>query len=127
MPWLYANDTNPLAAPRVERAKAVMQQIIDEIKANVIEKRCFLGRNPEDLSPWGLLFAYHVCLAHVRYEMKSPELSELVNSMKRTMVQIDTRWNAAGIYRSHLLTLKPNYDSGAYLQLLEAHEVIHRF
>lgn len=63
----------------------------------MLEKRCFLGSQPEDLSPWGLCFAYHVCLAHLRYETKTTELSELADSLKQTMVQINVRWNAAGM------------------------------
>lgn len=99
MPWLYAEDVNTSTAPRSQRAKAVIQQIVNEIRTNVLEKRCFLGCQPEDLSPWGLCFAYHVCLAHLRYETKTTEFSELADSLKQTMVQINVRWNAAGMLR----------------------------
>lgn len=64
---------------------------------NLTEKQCFLGRNPEDLPPWGLYFAYHICLVHIRSTRKTPASSEVVKSLRETFLMIDARWNVAGM------------------------------
>lgn len=75
----------------------------------MIERQCFLGRDPEDMSPWGLYFAYRICGAHMRDISKSPYGLEVVRSLREGFMSINVRWNVAGVY----------------LQLLEAQEAIN--
>ena len=58
-------------------SRAVIQQISETISANLVENHCFLGRNPEELPPWGLVSAYGgtVFVGHSRVftEVRSKE------------------------------------------------------
>ncbi|KAF2801827.1 putative fungal-specific transcription factor [Mytilinidion resinicola] len=101
MPSFYAADDTD----RSQRARVVIRQINETVSRNLVRQRCFIGRDPEAISPWGLFFAYHLCGAHIRYGRGIPEL---VKILRETFTGIDARWNAAGVY----------------LQLLEAREVM---
>ncbi|PLB46055.1 putative fungal-specific transcription factor [Aspergillus steynii IBT 23096] len=96
---------------RTRCARAVIQQITDRISANLVERQCFAGRDPEDMSPWGLFFAYRVCVSHTHCPQETASSQEVVRSIKEAFLAINTRWNVAGVY----------------LQLLEAQEVVTRF
>jgi hypothetical protein len=62
----------------------------------MMEQGCFLGRDPEDMTPWGLFFGYQVCWAHMRPDRVAPTSFEIVKTLKETFLAIDLRWNAAG-------------------------------
>jgi hypothetical protein len=83
-----------------------LEQITERISENLMERQCFLGRDPDDMSPWGLYFAYQICAAHLRSPDKSAHAQTVVRSLREAFRAIDVRWNVAG----------------AYLQLLEAQE-----
>lgn len=108
-PWLSSAGFQEIDTDRSRRAKVILQQITDRISANLIERQCFLGRDPEHMSPWGLYFAYRICGAHMRSSSKAPHGVEVVRSLREAFMTIDVRWNVAGVY----------------LQLLEAQEAIH--
>ncbi|KAL4780858.1 hypothetical protein BJX76DRAFT_364026 [Aspergillus varians] len=93
-----------------QQAKLVLQQITDRISTNLIERQCFIGRDPEDISPWGLYFAYQVCGAHVRLsrESQSQQRVEVARSLREAFLAINVRWHVAGVY----------------LRLLEAQEAL---
>ncbi|KAI9045456.1 fungal specific transcription factor domain-containing protein [Aspergillus affinis] len=109
--WLSPDGATTPNTDRAQRARAVIQQITDQIRVNLVERQCFAGRDPEDMSPWGLFFAYRICVAHTRSAQESANLSEVVERIKETILAIHARWNVAGVY----------------LQLLEAQEVATRF
>ncbi|KAK2594640.1 hypothetical protein QQS21_007616 [Conoideocrella luteorostrata] len=109
-PWLSPpNQANELDGNRVQRAKAVLQQITERVNANLIERQCFMGRDPEDMSPWGLFFAYTICGAHMRSKRKAPHAVEVIKSLRDGLLAVDTRWKVGGVY----------------LRLLEAQEAIY--
>ncbi|KAH6664100.1 putative fungal-specific transcription factor [Halenospora varia] len=93
---------------RSQRARVVMQQISEKISSNLVVKKCFSGRNHEDMSPWGLYMAYRVCAFHMGSGREDPTSLEVVKGLNEGFHIIDYRWNAAGVY----------------LQLLEAQEVM---
>ena len=108
-PWLYSDSTNQVDIERCDRARAVTQKITQKIRANLIANQCFLGRDPEDMSPWGLFFAYHVCVFHMRVTRgTSSAPAEVVKSLKETFAAIDVRWNAAGTSIVFIQLLKSN-------------------
>ena len=81
---------------RSQRARLVIQQITEKIRTNLVKDQCFLGRDPEDMSPWGLFFAYHVCGVHMHSSRAASEEPGIVKSLKEAFLAIDVRWNAAG-------------------------------
>ena len=99
-PWLYTNGATIADRDRSLRAKVVVQQITETIATNLVEHECFLDRNPEDMSPWGLFFAYHVCGAHMHSSHREgSDKPEMVKRLKEALLAIDVRWNAAGASR----------------------------
>ncbi|KAJ5201073.1 hypothetical protein N7449_005876 [Penicillium cf. viridicatum] len=108
-PWLSSDRVQEIDSYRSQRAKVILQQITERINTNLIEQQCFLGRDPEDMSPWGLYFAYRICGAHMRPSSKAPHGLEVVRKLREGFMDIDVRWNVAGVY----------------LQLVEAHEAIN--
>ena len=128
-PWLYSESTNALDQDRAQRARGVVQQITERIRENLMARRCFLGRDPEGMAPWGLFFAYHVCGFHMRAaregEGDGEEVEvEVVRSLKETFAAVDVRWNAAGRFLLVCLASGRLISVGVYLQLLEAQEVL---
>ncbi|KAJ5288656.1 hypothetical protein N7478_001686 [Penicillium angulare] len=107
-PWLSSNAAEEVESDYSRRGRVVLQQITNQINANLIERQCFLGRDPEDISPWGMYFGYQVCGAHMRSGRKSQQEAEVVKSLREGFVAINMRWGVAGVY----------------LQLLEAQQVI---
>ncbi|KUJ08129.1 putative fungal-specific transcription factor, partial [Mollisia scopiformis] len=108
-PQLDSNDPRFVETNSSRRARVGIQQITETIKGNLVDNDCFFGRNPEELSPWGIFFAYHICAIHMRSSRENPASLLIVKSLKETFRAIDIRWNAAG---------------SVYLQLLEAREVM---
>lgn len=95
------------------------------------EKHCYVGRNPDDMSPWGLFFAYRICAYQIANNSQgtcSPDSDKVAKSMRETFSTIDKRWNLAGSHPSlHLirrLQAVTDSPSGVYLQLLEAQETM---
>jgi hypothetical protein len=90
-------------AERSNHAREVIQQILHKVKTNLVEQKCFLARDPDDISPWGLFFAYRLCVDHIRSGERAsgPDFSEVIKSLKETFVKIDARWNVAGISSSY--------------------------
>jgi hypothetical protein len=89
-------------AERSSHAREVIQQILHKIKTNLVEQKCFLGRDPDDISPWGLFFAYRLCVDHIRSgeKVSGPDSSEVIKNLRETFVTINARWNVAGISSS---------------------------
>ncbi|AEO66360.1 uncharacterized protein THITE_2114411 [Thermothielavioides terrestris NRRL 8126] len=132
-PSLLLPTDHPASNDRALRARAVLDQVISRINANLVERQCFLDRDPEDMSPWGLYFAYRICGAHSHHHhhhhhhhhMRNPQLgtttphgtprgwaataSVVARSLREAFRAIDVRWKVAGVY----------------LRLLEAQEAIH--
>lgn len=109
VPWLSPNRAHDLDSHRVQRATAILHQITDQVSANLIDRQCFLGQDPEDVSPWGLFFAYRVCGAHIQSTRKTPHITRVIKSLREGLLAINKRWNAGGVY----------------LRLLEAQEAIN--
>ena len=95
-PWLYSDGVNMVDRDRSQRAKLVIQQITETISTQLVDHQCFLGRDPEDMSPWGLFFAYHVCGFHVQSSRAASAEPGIVKSLKEAFLAIDVRWNVAG-------------------------------
>ncbi len=95
-PWLYSDGVSTVDRDRSQRAKIIVQRITETICTNLVDNQCFLGRNPEDMSPWGLFFAYHVCGAHMHSHLEASDEPEIVKSLKEAFLAIDVRWNVAG-------------------------------
>ncbi|KAF4225598.1 hypothetical protein CNMCM6457_008020 [Aspergillus fumigatiaffinis] len=108
-PWLVPDRAADPHSDRFRRARVVLEQITDRISTNLVERQCFLGRDPEDMSPWGLYFAYRICGAHMRAQRETPHAAAVMQSLREAFSTIKVRWNVAGVY----------------LQLLEAQEAIH--
>ncbi|KAK4121917.1 hypothetical protein N657DRAFT_657437 [Parathielavia appendiculata] len=102
-------DRPDASSERSRRARVVLEQITDRISANLVERQCLLGRDPEDMAPWGLYFAFRVCCALVRAPQQTPQAVAVIQTLSHVFRAIDVRWNVAGLY----------------LQLLEAQEAIH--
>lgn len=99
-PWLTStNDTNSVDKVRSQRAREIVKQITTKIKTNMIDRQCFLDRNTESTSPWGLFFAYQICVYHIRIRLQTPDsdLAEVAKSLKEALSKVMTRWNLAGI------------------------------
>lgn len=121
---------------RSSRAREAIQQILHKVKTNLVEKKCFLARDLDDMSPWGLFFAYRLCVDHIRCGEKSsdPDTSEVIKNLKNTFIIIDSRWNVAGIFSSCVdartsfcLYRDLTNGVGVYLRLLEAQEATSYF
>jgi hypothetical protein len=80
-----------------QRARAVIDNTTERIRTNLIERQCFLGRDHEDLSPWGLFFAYRICVIHMQAPRDDADAAAMVDSLKAGLAFIDTRWNLAGL------------------------------
>lgn len=50
------------------------------------------------MPPWGVFFAYRICVAHLLSSRENPKSSAVVTKMRETLLETDARWNAAGIY-----------------------------
>ena len=82
---------------RASRAETVVQEITDTVNENLIRRQCFLGRDPEDLSPWGLYFAYYLCRHYICHGSKrGAEDWKVVQNLKEGLSAVDVRWNVAG-------------------------------
>lgn len=92
-----------------QRARDVLHQIVGRINANLVDRQCFLGRDSEDVSPWGLYFAYRVCGMLMRPAEKAPHGAEVLKSLREAFQTISVRWHVASVY----------------LELLEAQKALH--
>jgi hypothetical protein len=108
-PYLHAPCTKDSNHDYSQRARDVLHQIIGRINANLVERQCFLGRAAEDVSPWGLYFAYRICGMLMRPAEKAPHGAEVLKSLREAFETISVRWNVASVY----------------LELLEAQKAIH--
>ncbi|MCJ1312282.1 hypothetical protein MMC25_005956 [Agyrium rufum] len=107
LPW-FPSRTVGIANPvRSQRARSFIREICDKININLVENRCYVGRDLEDISPWGLSFAYQICVVHVRCPQGLVPLA-VFDRLRDMLIMFDSRWNAAG----------------SYLLLLEALEVM---
>ncbi|OOF89911.1 hypothetical protein ASPCADRAFT_11157 [Aspergillus carbonarius ITEM 5010] len=52
--------TDAVKADQAQCAKRVAKKIPDNIRANLVEQQCFFGRDPIDMSPRGLFYAYGI-------------------------------------------------------------------
>ncbi|KAI7975029.1 hypothetical protein EIK77_001889 [Talaromyces pinophilus] len=130
-PWL--SPPNGISTERSQHAQEVIQQIIATVKINLTDRNCFMGRNPDDMSPWGLFFAYRICayyISRIGQGTRSSDLDKVAKSMRETLSTIDKRWNLAGMLSlstsvvAFVLQAGSDLSSGVYLQLLEAQEVM---
>ncbi|KAL9487894.1 hypothetical protein ACSS6W_000171 [Trichoderma asperelloides] len=99
------------------RARDVLHQITGRISANLVERRCFLGRDPEDVSPWGLYFAYRICGVLMRPSERALHGAEVMESLREAFQTISVRWNVASVYLE-LLEARKAISLGS-LSLLE--------
>lgn len=86
-----ANRFDPFSDERSRRAHSFRQQLTDKISANLIGAECLAYRDPEDMPPWGLFFAYQVCVSQLGSNSR-----EVLDALKAQMKSIDVRWNVAG-------------------------------
>lgn len=96
-PLLPSKDDKLVETERYRRGQDVLQQLTDRVKFNLIEKQCFLGRDPENMSPWGLFFTYQIYADLVRSGRDDEDSLNLMRRLKETFLSIDSRWKAAGI------------------------------
>jgi hypothetical protein len=96
-PRLYSGNSIAIEVDLAARAKVVMQEISGIISRNLIERRCFLGRDPKTMPPWGLFFAYRVCEYHMFHSRgDAGQQSEVVESLQEGLRTINVKWKAAG-------------------------------
>lgn len=76
---------------------------------NLVENQCFFSRNLEEMPPWGVFFAYRICVAHLLSGRETPKSSTVVKKMRETLLTTDARWNAAGIYYISTYTCEINH------------------
>jgi hypothetical protein len=126
-PWLGQHNLVTDSTGRSQRAMEVIESICARVESNLVSQQCFASRNVNDVPPWGLFFAYHVCLVGQGSEGTVVH-PETMRDLKYTLVKIDARWNVAGMLKQihpfvleHLLT-----NLGMYLQLLEASTAINK-
>ena len=79
-----------------QRAHTAFQYISEKLNANLIERQCFQGRNPDEMSPWGLYFAYHICRVHMPCRRYSVLSADIVKTIQDIFIKIDARWSVAG-------------------------------
>ena len=99
-PWLPSAHTEA-RVPDSERSRCAslfIQQLIARIDANLIGVECLTTRDQESLPPWGLFFAYRVCVTQSRPSSKNKEVS---NALRTFLKKIDSRWNVAGTISTH--------------------------
>lgn len=75
------------------------------------EKHCLVGRNPEEMSFWGIFFAYQIMGFYMCSSSLGSDSIKVVKAMREAFHAINNRWKVAGIY----------------LQLLEAQETLLKF
>ena len=103
-PWLYSDGASTAEMDRSLRAKVIIQQITEKIATNLVGHQCFLGRNPKNMSPWGLSFAYHICGTHMHSAHREGTVEpEIVKRLKEVLLAIDVRWNVVGTLASWLI------------------------
>jgi hypothetical protein len=112
---------------RSQRAMQVIEKISTHMESNLISQQCFANRDNEDMSPWGLFFAYQICAVGLGSGKMSLK-PKSVKNLKDTIIKIDIRWNAAGIVKQASLIIHKYMLThlGAYLQLLEARTAINK-
>ena len=99
LPILHAQDTDGASLPHAQLANRVINHITDSLISNKTEGVCPLtSRDPQEMSPWGCFFAYHVCGVHMRVTKTSAVSAEIVKLLKSSFMVIDVRWNVAGMY-----------------------------
>ncbi|KAH8126217.1 hypothetical protein LI328DRAFT_132004 [Trichoderma asperelloides] len=98
MPYLSSGKTENYNSDYSRRARDVLHQITGRISANLVERRCFLGRDPEDVSPWGLYFVYRICGVLMRPSERALHGAEVLKSLREAFQTISVRWNVAGVY-----------------------------
>ncbi|KAL6899970.1 hypothetical protein GGI43DRAFT_384145 [Trichoderma evansii] len=108
-PYLSSSKIKELNSNYSRRARDVLHQIIDRISENLVERQCFFGRDPEDVSPWGLYFAYRICGMLIRPTEKALHGAEVLKRLHEAFQTVSLRWNVASVY----------------LELLEAQKVIY--
>lgn len=111
-PYLSSSKTKDSNRNYSRRARDVLYQIIGRISANLVERQCFLGRDPEDVSPWGLYFAYRICGILMRPTEKALHGAEVLKSLREAFQTISVRWNVASVYLE-LLEAQKAIDLGA--------------
>ncbi|KAL4875176.1 hypothetical protein BJY04DRAFT_224252 [Aspergillus karnatakaensis] len=86
--------------PRRQRATEAVQQISDQMQSNLIGRQCFLDRDPEDMSPWGLYFAYRICAVLMQSKNNTglPHRDALLKALWESFKTIKKRWSVAGVY-----------------------------
>lgn len=79
-------------------ADQFMKQLISRINANLVESQCLATRDSEDMPPWGLFFAYRVCviLATRSSTASKSDSRQVLHALKESLGRIEERWCAAG-------------------------------
>lgn len=72
-----------------------MSQIFAEIHKNLVEERCFTGRNVEDLPLWGAFLGYRMYVLYVKFGRGNVSV-EVTRAIKATLLKFDARWHCAG-------------------------------
>lgn len=90
---LHSTQVNGGRGSLRDLAESTIQQIENAIYENLVDKDCFLQRDPHGLSLWALFFAYHICAANIR---RQSCFSSTVKEIRQTMTIINARWNVAG-------------------------------
>ncbi|KAL3469142.1 hypothetical protein BJX99DRAFT_87694 [Aspergillus californicus] len=102
------------SSPQSAHAKSLIGQVTRRVSTNLVERGCLLGRDVEEMAPWGLYFAYRVCEFHLRFlrarkggsageddgdaDGTGGEIEEVVRCLKDAFRMIQERWRVAGIY-----------------------------
>ncbi|UKZ84303.1 uncharacterized protein TrAFT101_000215 [Trichoderma asperellum] len=97
-PYLSSGKTENHNSDYSRRARDVLHQITGRISANLVGRRCFLGRDPEDVSPWGLYFAYRICGVLMRPSERALHGAEVLKSLLEAFQIISVKWNVATVY-----------------------------
>lgn len=67
--------------------KEMIRRTTEQVHRNVLEQRCFLKRDPEEVSPWSMYFGYQICAVHIRYARAATESAKLVRILRTVFEQ----------------------------------------
>lgn len=121
IPWISSKSSSE--TDRSRHAKVVIGQISEELRKNIMDQSCFLDRDPEDLSPWGLFSAYQICRIHAHsLSFYNSDSEEMIQRIKGTFVNINARWKVAG--KTTVPSFMSNMSQGSCVLLLTWHRCI---
>ncbi|KAL2263996.1 hypothetical protein VTK26DRAFT_3780 [Humicola hyalothermophila] len=63
----------------------------------LVKRQYLLGREPEDIPPWGLYFANRTWGALIWGPRQAPDATVIIRALRGSFCTIDAWWNVAGL------------------------------